>query len=139
MARKEYHRKTTVKEHNFTFIQRANNQCAQFYLNWGDIDALRSIKANFSIYKSNRHIKLPQKYQSSFQQLYIDYIEKHYIFTIYLQYCLLITRGDCSRDWIVKSLQQTDTHSTIHETHFLINQHKTHLCNSILALCIAMT
>ena len=31
---------------------------------------------------------LPQKYQSSFQQLYIEYIEKHYIFTIYLQYCL---------------------------------------------------
>ena len=91
---------------------------------------------------------LPQKYQSSFQQLYIEYIEKHYIFTIYLQYCLFLR---CTIDFrlqegIVLGIglsshfsKLTHKHSTIHETHFLINQHKTHLCNSILALCIAMT
>ena len=72
MATKEYRRKITVKEHNFTFIQRANDQCAQFDLNWGDIDALRSIKANFSIYKSNRHIKL-----APIREI------RHYIFTIW--------------------------------------------------------
>ena len=90
---------------------------------------------------------LPQKYQSSFQQLYIEYIEKHYIFTIYLQYCLfyaaLLTfdykRGLFSGLDCRVTLANWHTRSTIHETHFLINQHKTHLCNSILALCIAMT